>query len=134
MATLAGRTYEELKGRTMDQKSDRRSARGNRRLKPRFIHPPVECDLGRVIDLSAEGLRVEVSQRRKLRVGDSVKLMLGKEDVPVRVVWIKRRFMKRTAGLAFESVSPELREMLGSIVAQAISTTAWFDGEPRSAA
>ena len=61
-------------------------------------------------------------------------LMLGKEHVPVRVVWIKRRLLTRTVGLAFESVRPELREMLTSIVADAMSTTTWFDGAPRSAA
>lgn len=118
----------------MSRRSGDDRRKDERRIKPRFVNPPLECDLGRVIDLSAEGLRVELSPCRKLRVGDSVMLMLGKEDVPVRVVWLKRRLLKRTAGLAFESVSPELREMLGSIVAEAISTTAWFDTESRSAA
>lgn len=118
----------------MNRRSGDDRRKGEQRVKPRFVNPPLECDQGRVIDLSAEGLRVELSQWRRLRVGDSVSLTLGTMVVPVRVVWLKGWVMNRTVGFAFESVSPELREMLGSVVAAAISTTTWFDSEPSSAA
>lgn len=87
----------------------------NRRTKPRFRDPAAHCNIGRVLDFSAGGLRVRLSAGWRIAPGDTLSLKLNDMEVRTRVTWIKRRFGKRTVGLMFQSITPELRKMLTSI-------------------
>ena len=116
---------------TRTEISDRRES--NRRVKPRFINPPIACDQGQVLDLSADGLCIRPKRLRGIRQGDSLQLKLGELDVTTTVVWIKRGFGKRSVGLMFESMTPELRQMVSSVTVSAVSTITDSAGRGRAA-
>jgi len=118
---------------TRTEISDRRES--NRRVKPRFINPPIACDQGQVLDLSADGVCIRPTRLKGIRQGDSLKLKLGEMDVSTNVVWIKRGFRKCSVGLMFESITPELRQMLSAVAVSAVSqsTLSAFADRPRAA-
>jgi len=65
----------------------------------------VTCSLGKVLDLSASGMRVLTKE--KLPTHEAITFSIGasEETIPVcgRVVWTKRAgFFKREAGIRFE--------------------------------
>lgn len=71
--------------------------------------------MGRVLDLSASGLRIRLAAGRRVVPGDTLSLKLNDMEVCMRVTWTRKRFGKRTVGLAFQSITPELRRLLTSI-------------------
>ena len=93
----------------------------DRRSKPRFRDPAARCNLGYVLDLSANGLRVRLAMGQRLAPGDMLSLRLDDMQVRTRVSWARRRFGRQTVGLTFETITPELRQTLSNIVLTTIS-------------
>ncbi|MCC6660372.1 MAG: PilZ domain-containing protein [Phycisphaerales bacterium] len=66
----------------------------NRRLRGRVRLRGAACSLGRILDVSATGLRIRLGSGVDLRVGDQVQTTLSTPflcaKVVVRVVWLRR--------------------------------------------
>ncbi|MDX2149055.1 MAG: PilZ domain-containing protein [Planctomycetota bacterium] len=92
-----------------------------------MIVDQVRCSLGRVLNLSASGMRV--SLRGNLTPEERASCEIdgpdGRFSVSVRVKWVKRSgLFTREAGLQFLDLSPRARESLASIACLAgIGTT-----------
>ena len=105
----------------MKDLSTRKNEPGDRRTKPRFRDPAARCNIGRVLDLSASGLRLRLTTSRKLAPGDTLSLMLDGMQVCTRVTWVKKRLGKHTVGLTFETITPGLRRLLSEIAVTTVS-------------
>ena len=64
----------------------------DRRSKPRFRDPAARCNLGYVLDLSANGLRVRLAMGQRLAPGDMLSLRLGASVFRRREAWLIERF------------------------------------------
>lgn len=92
-----------------------------RRRGGRVLCEMISCELGKVIDLSATGLRVKSRGGIKPPVGAFVALHVrwcgGSARLPARVTRIQRHGMfSWEFGLAFEELSPEHRSLLSDIL------------------
>ena len=47
--------------------------------------------------------------------------MLDDREVCMRVKWAKKRFGRQTVGLTFETITPQLRQMLSNIAVNTVS-------------
>lgn len=71
----------------------------------RVLCQDVSCSLGKVLDLSASGMRVTTGEKLPLDECISFSIRAAEEAFQVcgRVVWMKRSgFFKREAGIRFE--------------------------------
>lgn len=97
-----------------------REHRGNRRAGGQSV-VGLSCNLGRVIDVSTRGMRLD--SRRKWKPGQRRLVTLCEGELCVQVeaecVWCRKLGMlKHTVGLAFTTVSPQSAELLGQIVSR----------------
>jgi hypothetical protein len=81
----------------------------------------LSCNMGRVVDVSTRGMRLQ--SRRKWKAGQRRVVTLCEDTLCVRVeaecVWCRKvGALKHTIGLAFTTVSPESAELLSQIVAR----------------
>ena len=84
------------------------------------------CSLGRVVDISASGLKVRRSGKQKVSPGDTLNLDLQVASLttsfPVRVVWVsKSGFFNTDIGLMFDDLSDQQRSELVTIAKMVMS-------------
>ena len=113
--------------------SDVGSAKDRRRFGRLRTHE-IRTSIGRVLDLSGGGMRVESRWPIRLRAGDLAIISLiseaGEVDLHVRVSWVRPGGLFRCqAGLEFERLTPRLKAMLNylaqSNVAHHEPSTGW---------
>lgn len=95
-------------------------ANDNRRRAGRVLTQEVECTLGRVLDLSATGLRVKTGFRPGVVTGEvfwmTIKGYSGKFQVKCQCAWIKKAgWFSHEVGVVFLEVTDEVRTHLNSI-------------------
>ena len=88
-----------------------------RRRHGRIRTEAVTCSVGRVVDMSASGIRVERKGRRAVSEGDAFTITLKHGDfampVDVRVVRVEKKgFRRYVFGLSFEEVNPQIQAKL----------------------
>jgi hypothetical protein len=87
----------------------------------------VACSLGRVVDVSASGAKVEMRGRPAFAQGELFTMTIHAEvtgpfALQARIVWTRKvGLFKHHAGLCFENVTPEARQGLMAIAAAAAS-------------
>lgn len=102
----------------------------NRRRHGRLRAQEIRTSMGRVLDLSGGGMRVESRWPIRLRAGDETAVRLvsaaGEIKLHVRVAWVRSGgLFQHYAGLEFTRMTPRLNATLGYL-AQVGST----HGEP----
>lgn len=103
-------------------------ARDNRRAEVRFNPKDLECDLGKLIDISAGGLRL--TTKRKLKGTITLRLWNDVSGLVLQaaVVWSKKIHMrKHESGLEFINLSPDTMRELALIVATVSASTSVLD-------
>lgn len=77
-----------------------------------MTYPPLECGLGRIVDMSADGLCIRLQKPIRVRPGDSLSFRVGKAITESQVIWYRPGLFKREIGVHFENKTSELdREM-----------------------
>jgi len=85
------------------------------------LHPQgVECSLGRVLDVSASGMRVETRGKPIVEMGETAPLTIHGFDGPFmvvcRVCWIRKTgWRAHQIGVVFVEVSPVQRAALSAL-------------------
>lgn len=97
-----------------------RDTRDSRRVSGIAVRE-LSCNMGRVVDVSTRGMRLQ--SRRKWKTGQRRMVTLCEDTLCVRVeaecVWCRKvGALKHTVGLAFTTVSPESAELLSQIVSR----------------
>lgn len=92
----------------------------NKRRFGRFVSRRVSCSLGRVLDLSAKGLRLQRRGGRRIKPDQSLPVTLrglGMElRIRARVIWSERvGLMRHEVGLEFEDIPPETMPKLAQL-------------------
>ena len=92
----------------------------NQRRRGRFRTDLLDCELGMVLDLSAEGMRVLHRGRCRHQVGDYLELTLRQFDIEVpvnaRIVWLKETGRRKyEIGFVFTGVDAEGHEAIAHI-------------------
>lgn len=90
----------------------------NRRKRGRVKCSHLSCTLGRVLDISASGLRVGGTGFGPGKGSVvSIQIIGPEERVPVqaKVVWLKRRLFRFEAGLEFTALSASARRSIAEI-------------------
>lgn len=92
-----------------------------RRVERRTPVSALTCDAGRVVDLSARGMRIE--SRKRWHVGDHRTITITDGDHAVtleaRCIWDRHdSLFLHTIGLAFDHVPPEQEGMLLRLAAE----------------
>lgn len=92
-----------------------------RRKLPRHETDAVTCDLGKILDLSGSGMRVEFKGRCPMKVGQTMPIKLktsnGSLPVTLRVVWRRRTGLLGgyQAGFQFVGIKPAQSVALATI-------------------
>lgn len=99
----------------------------SRRRHGRVRCQETRCTLGEVLDLSASGVRVLTRGRVRLKRDTVIPMIIevGDRAVPVqaKVVWVnKAGWRRRTAGLQFVDLTPELRARLAELAQYAANS------------
>jgi hypothetical protein len=83
--------------------------RTDSRAHGRFLQQSLVCSLGRVLDMSATGMRVLCSQEAEGQVSFTLRSALGQfVSLRAQVVWCRRlAWRKYEAGLRFLDMSPQ---------------------------
>ncbi len=99
----------------------------NRRKFGRFGRPALECDLGKVLDLAAGGVRIICRRRLSRRVRVRLWSDLGEIATEAEVCWTKRRgFRKHEVGLRFVRLGTEQARTLARFVEAACEESGRF--------
>jgi hypothetical protein len=87
-----------------------------RRKAGRIKGGKVNCNWGRVIDISGGGMRVRAPRRLRGRLAVEIWTHHRRVTVPAAVVWCKRAgFRKYDVGLQFEDVTEDIKRELTAI-------------------
>ena len=98
-----------------------RSEDNTRRKMPRHQTDVVRCALGEVINLSGTGMRIAVSGRCRIKIGQVVPIKLktpsGMMVLSARAVWRRRTGLLggHQVGFNFDSITPQQSVALGTI-------------------
>ncbi len=97
----------------------------DRRHCGRLLTERLETDLGRVVNLSASGMRVLCRQSLAARLGETVALRLGEGEtgatVRGEIVWARRAgFRRHVAGVRFVELDEATRRRLTSLAQDAV--------------
>ena len=108
-----GKTPDPNVGSTM-------GATDPRRRSERHTTEALQCDLGVIVDLSQDGMKVQVTGKPSVKVGSSGQLKIKAEDGAITVnyvvKWISRSgFRKYTLGVQFVNMRPGLPAVIDSI-------------------
>lgn len=85
----------------------------DRRHKGRVRQETLRCSLGKVLDLSATGLRVELTQKLPKQLRDKpfdieIRGICGGVTLKAEVAWLKRKGLRKAeAGVRFLELTPE---------------------------
>jgi anti-anti-sigma factor len=110
---------------TIVENIDEAVALPNRRKFGRFNLEHLKCDIGRIMDISAGGLRVRTDRKPRGRV--KLRLWDDRIDVVVEaeVAWSRRiRLRRHESGLRFVNIGTEASKRLATIVSRAADRTA----------
>jgi len=95
----------------------------DRRICGRLLTEQLETDVGRVVNLSASGMRVVTRHSLKGRIGESIEVSLGETGAIVKgqIVWARRTgFRKHVAGIRFIELADADRSRLTRLAQNAV--------------
>lgn len=102
------------------------STEGSRRQAGRVFCEIVHSNIGRVLDVSRGGMRIEIDHKLPLEPGMKMDIQIAFKDesiqAPVVVSWVKRKgLFKRELGVEFRDLTPDLQEVLNHVARDAAS-------------
>lgn len=90
----------------------------NRRKRGRVKCSHLSCSLGRVLDLSATGMRISGSGFGPAKDSTVSAEIIGPEEkvqVQAKVIWLRRKLFRFQAGLEFTGLSSSARRAISEI-------------------
>jgi hypothetical protein len=97
----------------------------DRRTCGRLLTEQLETEVGRVVNLSASGMRVSTRSSLKARVGETIDIRLGEPEhattVKGKIVWARRAgFRRHLAGICFLELGTDERSRLTRLAQNAV--------------